>query len=244
LTDAFRDAATAFEAENPEVRVWLNFDGSQRLRTQLEHGARADLFASADWQQMDLLEESGGIIGQPVDFTSNSLVVVVFSGLHPSTTLADLAVPGFRIVIAQPSVPVGSYTRSVLANLQSDPSVAPDYAHRVLDNVVSEETNVRSVVQKVALGEADAGIVYRTDARAPDITSNVRVLPIPEYRTIIDTYPIAITRVSNRHDLAQEFIAFLISERGQRILGKHGFGSFAPDAALPAAGTSLESGNG
>jgi molybdate transport system substrate-binding protein len=243
LRESFTALAATFERSHPGVKVRLNLAGSQELRTQIEQGARADLFASADWRQMDLLFESDAISGQPVDFTSNSLVVVVSSGLDSSITLADLAAPGVRVLIAQPSVPAGAYTRSVLANLQADPSLAPDYAQRVLANVVSEETNVRSVVQKVALGEADAGIVYRTDAQPPDVASKVRVLPIPESRNVIASYPIAMMRDSTRHGLAQKFIAFLISERGQTILEKHGFGSFAREAALPAPGTSLESGN-
>lgn len=244
LTDAFRDAAAGFEAENPRVRIILNFDGSQRLRTQLEHGAKADLFASADWQQMDPLVGAGLVNGEPVNFTANRLVVVVFPGFKQYPTLADLTDQGSKILIAQETVPVGFYSRTMLANLQGDPAFARDYADQVLANVVSEETNVRNVAQKVALGEADAGIVYQTDAVAPGISPNVLVLPIPESLNVIADYPIANLRNSAQQDLARGFIAYLIAEEGQQVLWDHGFGKNQPTIAWPAAGGLFRVGNG
>lgn len=244
LTDAFRDAAAAFEAENPGVRIILNFDGSQRLRTQLEHGARADLFASADWQQMDILVGAGLVNGEPVNFTANRLVVVVFPGFKQDPTLADLTEPGSKVLIAQETVPAGFYSRTMLANLQADPAFAPDYADQVLANVVSEEANVRNVAQKVALGEADAGIVYQTDAVAPGISQDVLVLPIPESLNITAVYPIANLRDSTRQDLARGFIEHLMSDEGQQVLRDHGFGKNPPTAAWPAAGRLFRVENG
>ena len=244
LTDAFRDAAAAFEAENPGVRITLNFDGSQRLRTQLEHGARADLFASADWQQMDILVEAGLVNGEPVKFTSNRLAVVVYPGFRQDPTLADLTGPGSKVLIAQETVPAGYYSRTMLANLQGDPAFARDYADQVLANVVSEEANVRNVAQKVALGEADVGIVYQTDAAAPGISQNVLVLTIPEALNVIAAYPIANLRNSTQQDLARLFIEYLMAEEGQQVLRDHGFGKNQPIATWPAAGTLFRVGNG
>jgi molybdate transport system substrate-binding protein len=243
LTDAFRDAALAFEVDNPEVRVILNFDGSQRLRTQLEFGAQADLFASADWRQMELLVEAGLNGTQPVNFTTNRLVVVVYSGFQQHPTLAHLAAPGTRVVVAQETVPAGMYARTVLANLQADPEFGPNYADQVMANVVSQDTNVRSVVQKVALGEADAGIVYQTDARAPSIAAEIQVLAIPESRNIIADYPIVVLQDSTQPGPAQRFIDYLISDQGQEVLEQHGFGEIGEIAVRPDPGASRGAGN-
>jgi len=244
LVDAFRDVAAEFEAENPGVSVVLNFDGSQRLRTQLEHGAKADLFASADWQQMDILLGAGLVNNQPVNFTANHLVVVVYPGFKQNPTLADLAEPGTKVLIAQGTVPVGVYSRTMLANLQADSAFPSGYADQVLANVVSEEANVRSVAQKVALGEADAGIVYQTDAGAPGIFHDVLVLPIPEPLNVIAAYPIVNLQDSTQQDLAQGFIEYLMSDEGQQVLRDHGFEKNQPTAAWPAAGRLFRVGNG
>ena len=244
LTDAFRDAAAEFEAKNLGVRIVLNFDGSQRLRTQLEHGARADLFASADWQQMDILVGAGLVNGEPVNFTANRLAVVVFPGFRQDPTLADLTDPGSKVLIAQKTVPAGFYSRTMLANLQGDPAFPRDYADQVLANVISEEANVRNVAQKVALGEADAGIVYQTDAVAPGISQDVLVLPIPEPLNVIAGYPIANVRDSTQQDLARGFIEYLMSEEGQQVLQDHGFGKNQSTATWPAAGRLFRAGNG
>lgn len=243
LTDAFRDVAAEFEAENPDVRVVVNYDGSQRLRTQLEHGAKADLFASADWQQMDVLLGAGLVNNQAVNFTANHLVVVVYPAFKQNPTLADLAAPGTKVLIAQATVPVGVYSRTLLANLQADSAFSPDYADQVLANVVSEETSVRSVAQKVALGEADAGIVYQTDAMSPNISQDVRVLTIPEPLNVIAAYPIAILQDSTQHDLAQKFIDYLLSDNGQQVLQKHGFGKNEPPVPLPGNAPSVSVGS-
>ena len=243
LTDAFREIASEFETENREARVILNLDGSQRLRTQLEHGARADLFASADWQQMEILVDASLVRNPPVYFTTNRLIVIVYPGFKPNPTLADLAAAGTKVLVGQETVPVGFYSRAVLSNLQADSAFAPDYAGQVMANVVSEETSVRSLAQKVALGEADAGIVYQTDAIAPNIAQNVRVLAIPEELNVIAAYPIAILRESTQNDLAQRFIEFLMSENGQQVLQKHGFGENGPVASWPGDAPSVGVGN-
>ncbi|HZA22920.1 MAG TPA: molybdate ABC transporter substrate-binding protein, partial [Dehalococcoidia bacterium] len=160
LTEAFREIAAAFERDNPGVSVTFNFAGSQRLRTQLEQGAQADVFASADWEQMNAVVASGLVSGGPVSFASNQLVVLMSSAAlqDPSNPLwgeggrqgssareepglEDLAQPGVRLVLALPSVPVGSYSRAVIENIGADPRFGSDYTHRVLANVVSEETN-------------------------------------------------------------------------------------------------------
>ena len=229
LTESFKDAAAAFEAENPTVKVVLNFDGSQRLSTQLTHGARADLFASADWRQMETIVESGLVQGQPISFTANRLAMIASTLTQESpaesATLEYLAQPGTKVVLAQENVPVGGYTREVLKRLEADPILGPGYSNRVLANLVSEESNVRYVAQKVASGEADAGIVYQTDALAPDIRNRVLVVAIPESMNISASYPIAIMRGSEQQDLARRFIEFLLSDDGEKSMQRYGFGS-------------------
>jgi molybdate transport system substrate-binding protein len=135
------------------------------------------------------------------------------------------------------------YARTVLANLQADPEFGPNYADQVMANVVSQDTNVRSVVQKVALGEADAGIVYQTDARAPSIAAEIQVLAIPESRNIIADYPIVVLQDSTQPGPAQRFIDYLISDQGQEVLEQHGFGEIGEIAVRPDPGASRGAGN-
>ena len=222
LTQAFAEMAAAFEQAHPGTAVTVNFDGSQRLRTQLEHGARADLFAAADWEQMNAVRQAGLTAGDPVDFAGNRMVFLVRRDWNPAT-LQDLATPGVKIVLALPEAPAGRYSRRVLARMGRHPEFGPDWAAGVAANVVSEEPNVRSVAQKVALGEADAGITYRTDALPAYTAQRVVVLPIPAEVNLTARYPIAALRESARPELARAFINFVLSAEGQAIMERHGF---------------------
>ena len=224
LTEAFRDLARAFEADNPGVRVALELGGSQRLRSQLGFGARADVFASADNRQMDQAVAAGLTEGDAVDFAVNTLVVIAVADGRVER-LQDLATPGVRLVLAHGGVPVGAYSREALRNLAKDDSLGlgSGFDERVLANLVSEEANVRGVAQKVALGEADAGIVYRTDVTAALDVGAVRVIPIPEAANVRARYPIAVLREAPEAGLARRFVRFVLSESGQRRLGEHGF---------------------
>ena len=225
LTEAFEDVARAFESENAGVKVVLDFGGSQRLRSQLEFGARADVFASADHRQMDALIKAGLIAGTPADFASNALVVIAMpDGLVGE--LLDLVRPGAKLVLAHQNVPVGSYSRQVLRNLAQDDGLGLGgrFDEDVLANLVSEETNVRNVAQKVALGEVDAGIVYQTDAAAAQAEGDFRIIPIPQAANVKARYPIAVLRDASEVDWAQAFVRFLVSEEGQSRLQAHGFG--------------------
>ena len=265
LAEAFDEMANAFRKDHPGVTVIINFAGSQRLRTQLEHGARADVFASADHVQMDRMIESGLLLGQPVPFTTNRLVVIVprskdpLDGVGDMTltpvgtpnldgpeatelaagavlTLEDLAKDGVKLVVALPEVPAGTYARAVIANLGAEPDSGPEYAARVLANVVSMEPNVRSVTQKVAMGEADAGIVYWSDARVEQLAGKVRVLSIPDGTNVVAGYPVALLQASAEPKLAGEFIQFLLSPQGQNILIEHGFGAVDAGQGPPSGG--------
>ena len=226
LTEAFKDVARDFEAENPGVEVKLDFGGSQRLRSQLEFGAKADVFASADHLQMDRAAAAGLTAGPAVDFTANALVVIAMPG-GLVRDLADLARPGVRLILAHDSVPAGSYSRQALRNLAQDDTLGlgSRFEEDVLANLVSEEPNVRNVLQKVALGEVDAGFVYQTDITAARASGDVLVIPIPTPANVSAQYPIAVLRDAPAPALAQEFVRFVLSEAGQRRLKEHGFRS-------------------
>ncbi len=226
LTGPFMDMAKAFEAEHPGVAVALDFGGSQRMRSQLEFGAKADVFASADTVQMEALVAADLVSGTPVDFALNGLVIIAVPE-GPVNEISDLALPGVRVVLAQRNVPVGSYSRRVLENLAKDRSLGlgGQFENRVLENLVSEEPNVRTVAQKVTLGEVDAGIVYRTDTARAEAAGNVRVISIPVLANVNAQYPIAVLEEGSEPELAQAFVQFVLSESGQRILNEYGFTS-------------------
>ncbi|MBC8280001.1 MAG: molybdate ABC transporter substrate-binding protein [Chloroflexi bacterium] len=224
LTDAFTSIAREFEVDNPGVALDLDFGGSQRLRSQIEFGAKADLFASADNLQMDALVAADLVFGQPVIFTANNLVVIATPD-GPVDAISDLAKPGVRVVLAHSSVPAGGYSRQMLINLAEDSALGlgPVFKDQVLANLVSEEPNVRFVAQKVALQEVDAGIVYQTDVAAAEKTANIDVILIRQSANVKAQYPIAVIRDTPDPGLAQSFLQFVLSDRGQRLLIKHGF---------------------
>ena len=220
LTDAFTEIGANFDAANPGVTTTFNFAGSQALRTQIEEGAPADVFASASGKEMDTLVTST-LVGEgiPQIFLSNILVVILPAD-NPAglDSLDDLANSGVKIVLAAEEVPVGNYARQSL-DLMSG-SFGPDFKDMVVANIVSNEDNVRQVVAKVQLGEADAGIVYTSDAvAAPEL----RTIEIPAALNIVAKYPIAPLVSAENADLAEAFIAYVLSSDGQAVLQKWGF---------------------
>lgn len=218
LNDAFEDIATAFEAENPGVDVIFDFAASSDLAVRLAEGAPADVFASANNTQMNVARDAGRIAGRPRTFVKNRLVLIVPAD-NPAdvNALRDLAGDGVQLVIAAPAVPVRTYTDTLLERLAADPAYGEDYRAAVIANVVSEEQNVRQVTAKVALGEADAGIVYVSDV-TPDIADDVIAIPIPDYLNTIATYPIAVTDNAANPALAQSFVDYVMSDAGQDTL--------------------------
>ena len=223
LAESFQALATAYEDDHPGVRVAFNFAGSQTLRTQLEHGAEADVFASANWQHMATLKGSGLLGNVPEYFAANRLAVAVPVDSGAVQTLADLARPEVSIAIAAEEVPAGAYTRESLVMLADSDAFPGDYASAVLSNVVTNETSVRGVAQKVALGEVDAGIVYETDALAEQYSHVIRALEIPLQFNPAAQYPIAALSTTNDLETALEFIKFVQGDSGQAILREHGF---------------------
>ena len=213
----------AFEADNPGARVAFNFAGSQTLRTQLEHGASADVFASADLRQMAAVKEAGLLGSAPEYFAANRLAVVAPAGVATVQSLDDLARPGVSIAIAAAEVPAGGYARDTLALLAGDAEYPDDFADAALANVATNETSVRGVMQKVALGEVDAGIVYETDARAAQYADAVRVIEIPLEFNPAAEYPIAALTDGERLEASLAFIGFVQSDGGRAILREYGF---------------------
>lgn len=227
LSDAFAEMAQEFESRNSGVSVKLNLAGSQLLRSQLELGAKADVFASANTVQMNRAIGSDLIDGSPVAFATSSLAVIASgeTGSVRVRSIGDLAAPGVHLVFAHSSVPAGAYARQLLENLsEDDSSLGGDFSDKVFKNVVSEESNVRNVEQKVILGEADAAIVYRPGAERALAAEHVRLIPVPDSYNVVATYPIAVLNDSERPELAAAFVAFVLSDRGQLILGNYGFG--------------------
>jgi len=220
LTDAFTEIGRNFETANPGVTVTFNFAGSQALRTQIEEGAPADVFASANKTEMDMLVAGAHVAeGTSEIFLNNKLVVIVPSD-NPAAleNLEDLAQSGIKIVFAAEEVPVGKYTRQALDQMNGQ--FGSDFKQKVLANVVSNEDNVKQVVAKVQLGEADAGIVYTSDAvAAPDL----KTIEIPAELNVIAEYPIATLDQPAQAELADGFIAYVLSDEGQAILQKWGF---------------------
>lgn len=218
LTDAFTAIGAAFERDYPGVEVLFNFGGSSALAAQLDAGAPADLFASANLAQMRVAVESGRVIGAPVIFARNRLVVITPTD-NPAgiMTLGDLARPGVQLIVAAPNVPVRVYTDAMLERLAADPRYGEDFRAAALSNIVSEEPNVRQVAAKVALGEADAGVVYLSDV-TPEIAGRVQMIAVPDAFNTLAAYPIAVTNEGNAPELAESFLAYIMSETGQRIL--------------------------
>jgi molybdate transport system substrate-binding protein len=224
LTDAFNAIGKNFQAANPGTTVTFNFAGSQQLAQQIGQGAPADVFASANTAQMNVVIKSGQVIsGTPRTFVRNRLVAI-YPTANPGglTKLQDLAKPGLKLVLADKSVPVGGYALDFLAKASASPDFTATYSPTVLANVVSYETDVKQVLAKVVLGEADAGIVYTTDV-TPDAAAKVGRLDIPDTLNTIATYPIATIKGSANAALAQKFVDYVLSPDGQAVLAQFGF---------------------
>jgi molybdate transport system substrate-binding protein len=227
LTDAFKELGKTFERSHPGLTVQFNFAGSQQLALQLEQGAPADVFASADQRWMDFVKEKKLVEGEATVFARNRLAVIV-PRTNPAHIgkLQNLARPGTKVVMAAEAVPAGKYSREALQNLAAAPGFPEGYDRRVLANVVSQEENVKAVVAKVQLGEADAGVVYSSDV-TPAVSRLVRVFEIADPYNVITSYPIAALRHAENPAGARQFVELVSSEAGQRVLEEYGL--------LPAA---------
>jgi molybdate transport system substrate-binding protein len=210
LTDSFKALGAYFQGANPGVTVQFNFAGTPTLVTQIEEGASADVFAAADTTNMDKLKGDGYATGMPQVFAHNQLEIVVApSNPKGITGLADLAKPGVIYISEGPTVPAGKYSLQAMA--KAGVTVTPK----------SLETDVKSVVSKIELGEADAGIVYKTDVSAA--SGKVQGVAIPDAYNVVATYPLVAVKGTKMLDLAEAFIAYVLSAKGQSTLQSFGF---------------------
>jgi molybdate transport system substrate-binding protein len=224
LAEGFAEIGKQFQAADGTIAVQFNFAGSQQLRAQLENGASADLFASANEQEMETAKAEALVDSASVhDFAANRLVVI-YPKSNPAkiAALADLARPGVKIDVADVSVPVGKYTAKMLDAMSRDPAFGAGFAKAVEANVVSREENVKSVLSKVRLGEADAGVVYVTDVTA-DAGEDVATLAVPDGFNQIARYPIAVVAHSMHAEAARKLEDYILSEAGQKILRGYNF---------------------
>jgi molybdate transport system substrate-binding protein len=210
LKPAFTQISQQFKTDNPGSGVDFDFGGSSELATQLTQGATADVFASADTAQMDTVNKAGLLAGNPTKFASNTLVIVT-APANPKNigSFADLAKPGLSVVICQKPVPCGSATQRI------------EDKTRVRLNPVSEELSVTDVLNKVTTGQADAGLVYVTDAHSAG--TKVTTVNFPEAAGAVNVYPIGVLKKAPEATLAQKFVALVTSDAGQKVLAQSGF---------------------
>src|SRR5947209_5090255 len=210
LKPAFTQIGRQFKADNPGSTVDFEFAGSSELATQLTQGASADAFASADTAQMDAVAKAGLLAGNPANFASNTLVIVTAPGNPKKVgSFADLAGLGLNVVICQKPVPCGSATQRI------------EDSTGVRLNPVSEELSVTDVLNKVTTGQADAGLVYVTDARSAG--DKVATVSFPQAAAAVNVYPIAVLKSAPQPALAQKFAAMVTGDSGQKVLAQSGF---------------------
>ena len=224
LTDAFTAIGSQFESRHPGVKIIFNFAGSQQLAQQLLQGAPADVFASANPDQMQVVVADHRVDSGSVQLFAHNRLVIIFPKDNPAgiKTLEDLTKPGLRLVLAAKEVPIGGYSQTFLQKASQVSSLGQDYKDLVLKNVVSYEDNVRFVLAKVALGEADAGIVYTSDING-DNGKKVGQVDIPDDLKVIASYPISAVSDSSLPGLANAFVEFVLSQEGQTIIARYGF---------------------
>lgn len=232
LKGVLEEIAPAYALEAPRVTLTVSTGASSALRTQIEQGAPADVFLSADTQHPAALVEGGLAAGEARVFARNELTVIKPVDAPGISEPRDLAGPGVKIVAAGEAVPITAYANQVVSNLAALDGYPADYAQAYAANVVSREDDVKAVVAKIELGEGDAAIVYRTDALAADA---VAVIRIPDAANVEATYAGVVVRASAHPGAARAFLDWLTSDQAQAILSAHGFSplshGFAPAPA-------------
>jgi molybdate transport system substrate-binding protein len=224
LTEAFTEIGNLFSSQNPAVQINFSFAGSQQIAQQLNAGAPADVFASASPKYMDAAISSNRVKKETSTVFVKNKLIVIYPADNPAspTQLQDLARPGLKLILAAKEVPVGQYSLDFLDKTSQDVAFGMQFKENVLKNVVSYEENVKAVLTKIVLGEADAGIVYSSDV-SPANAVKLGKIAIPDNLNVIASYPIAPIQDSQNPSLAQAFINLVLSAEGQDILAEFGF---------------------
>ena len=221
LKNMLAEAETAYEAANPGTDLTISTDSSAALETQIEQGAPADVFLSADTTNPQKLVDGGFASGEAIPFAGNELIVIVPTD-NPAgiQSPADLAKDGLRVIAAGDEVPITKYATELVQNLAQQPDAAAGFAAAYAANVASKEDNVSAIVSKIELGEGDAGIVYVTDAAASD---EVMPIDVPDAANVPATYAGVVVGESPNHDAAVAFLDWLTGPDGQEVLSSFGF---------------------
>ncbi|MEI6290676.1 MAG: molybdate ABC transporter substrate-binding protein [Chloroflexota bacterium] len=224
LTESFTEIGKLFEAAHPGVTVTFSFAGSQMLAQQLDQGAPADVFASASKKYMDAAVTSNRVSKDTSQIFAKNRLIVIYPAANTAgiKELKDLAKPGIKLDFGDKTVPCGAYSLDFLDKASKDSSFDTGFKDAVLKNVVSYEDNVKSIITKVTMAEADAGIVYVTDVTAA-VEPKTGTLAIPDALNTIASYPMAAISDSKNPDLAKAFIDFVLSTDGQAVLAKYKF---------------------
>ena len=218
LSDAIDAATTEYASQNSTVTFTTSTGSSTALRMQIEQGAKADLFLSADTKNPQALVDGGLADGPATVFAANKLAIVVPKGNPAGLTSAfDLGKEGVKVVAAGDAVPITAYAATLIENLASQPGAPADYAARYAANVISQEEDVKSVLTKIELGDADGAIVYLTDAQSSD---KVDTIPIPD-----TLYSGVVTKASPSTAGASTFLTWRAGPDGQTVLASFGFSS-------------------
>lgn len=219
LTESMEEIVQKFKEKNPEFKVNVHLAGSSKLRVQIEQGVNADIFISANSKHYDVLKEKGFIsVGE--HFLNNSMVVIVPKENKKKINKIEDLQKKCKLVIAQKEVPAGNYARKIINSLNG--AFGEKYEDNVLKNIVSEESNIKQVVNKVVLGEADAAFVYKSDVTAK-VKEKVNVIDIPSKYNVKATYWIAKLKQSENKGEVDSFYEFLLQKESKEIFEKYGF---------------------
>lgn len=221
LKGALADVKVAYQKANPGTTLTISTDASSALETQIEQGAPADVFLSADTKNPQKLVDAGLALGAAVAFAGNKLVVIVPTD-NPANikTPADLANTGVKIIAAGDAVPITKYATQLVTNLAKEPGYPTDFVAKYNANIVSKEDNVKAVVAKLELGEGDAAIVYVTDAK---ISTKVASVEVPNTAQVLATYAGVVVKATKSPDASKAFLTWLAGPDGQAILSGFGF---------------------
>lgn len=221
LTESMEEVIKLFQKENPDVKVKLNLESTSRLRLQIEQGVEADIFLSASKNHYDALSQKG-YISKGQAFLENSMVVIVPKDNPAKIEKIEDIQNKCKLVLAQKEVPAGDYARVIIHSLSAE--LGEEFESKVLKNIVSEENNVKQVVNKVVMGEADAAFVYSSDVTT-NVKEKVSVLRIDPKHNVKAEYWTSRLNMEKENDYVEKFYEFLLSEQGQGIFRGYGFES-------------------